>query len=794
MATLRQIQSPGVQINEIDISTTANTPNGTSIFMAGFAAQGPASEIINITTNQDFANIFGTPTNAAERYLYYSVQQVFSSGTNAQVSVYRLPYGTGLGNGYNSNVYTALVYPVIAASLGTTALSTLALQASAINTALAAPAASAQALSTASTYFFAQPTLIELSQSDYNSLKQNGVSWSTVGAYNGSGLSAINALSSLNLPGIGMVVINEAQTTINEKFEGLYVNLADNTNLNPNTNFTAANNLYSIAQDNGLGAAATYTTVPATRYAGSFQLSSVYTDNSGSISQVIENIPQYDISVFGNGGFNDLGILSVFKVRTSPFGTNPYQLTYNLAEGYATSFYSNRTIQDVNGGAPQNDFVQNVVNNKSANISVLVNPNISNNTAWLDANGNAVKSVRIITQSIYSATSSLSGGATGYFAADNLYPLGVYSPSLNTTTNKVIGNVTGKLQTALNLAANADVYNIDVVADAGLSTIAAYSLSTVNTTGIFESSLFNSQIQSANNYLTTSDGTFAFGNDSTNILSTWNQVTQQFVQFTTNVRKDCLFISDPLRSVFVQGANYKTLTNKSLNFSQAIYWPLNNLYSGINSSYAATYGNWVQLVDQFTSQPIWVPFSAYAAAAFAANDAVAYPWGAPAGLNRGAITGITDIAINPQQKQRDLLYKISVNPVVNFPNEGFTIYGQKTLLQAPSAFDRINVRRLFLFLEKSVLNTTKFFVFEPNTTFTQNRLVNTIKPVFDLAKNTQGLYDYLIVCNNTNNTPSVVDDNSLVVDIYIKPVRTAEFILVNFYATKTSQNFNELLQ
>jgi phage tail sheath protein FI len=120
--------------------------------------------------------------------------------------------------------------------------------------------------------------------------------------------------------------------------------------------------------------------------------------------------------------------------------------------------------------------------------------------------------------------------------------------------------------------------------------------------------------------------------------------------------------------------------------------------------------------------------------------------------------------------------------------------GQKTLLKAPSAFDRINVRRLFLYLEKGTQKSTRYFVFEPNTTFTRGRLVNTITPLFELARSTQGLYDYLIVCNDTNNTPNVIDDNTLVVDIYIKPVRTAEFILVNFYATKTSQNFNELLQ
>jgi phage tail sheath protein FI len=177
-----------------------------------------------------------------------------------------------------------------------------------------------------------------------------------------------------------------------------------------------------------------------------------------------------------------------------------------------------------------------------------------------------------------------------------------------------------------------------------------------------------------------------------------------------------------------------------------------------------------------------------------ASDALSYPWVAPAGLTRGVINGLTDLGVNPQQKQRDLLYKISLNPVVFFPNEGYTVFGQKTLLKAPSAFDRINVRRLFLYLEKATLRTMRYFVFEPNTTFTRSRTVNTLSPLFETAKNTQGLYDYLIVCNETNNTANVIDDNTMVVDIYIKPVRTAEFILVNFYATKTSQDFNELLQ
>jgi phage tail sheath protein FI len=197
--------------------------------------------------------------------------------------------------------------------------------------------------------------------------------------------------------------------------------------------------------------------------------------------------------------------------------------------------------------------------------------------------------------------------------------------------------------------------------------------------------------------------------------------------------------------------------------------------------------------DVFSDKQVWVPASGFAAAIFAKTDANTQPWIAPAGLNRGIINNITDLAFNPNQKQRDFLYTISINPVVSFSGEGFVIFGQKTLQTKPSAFDRVNVRRLFLSLEKATNNALKYYVFEPNTAFVRTRLKNTISPIFELAKNTDGLYDFLIVCDERNNTPEIVDRNELVVDIYIKPVKAAEFILVNFIATRTGQNFQELI-
>lgn len=760
MANRRSINSPGVEIREIDLSTRVTAPNGTSVLVAGFAPQGPTSEILNISTIADFENIYGTPTNAAERYFYYSVRQLFTAGNNAVVNVARLPYGTGSGEGFSSK-YSALAFPVLPTSGTSTAILT------------AAEAGAATSLSAASYYYLAKPTLVELSESDYNYIKQGGITWKTTGGGTAPTFTDVYSLSAA-----GLVIINDAKTTINEKFEGYYLNLADNTNLNPTTNFDDALDIKTITTSNS--STSSYATVPSTRLG--FSVSATSAAGIDSLSETIENIPTYNIAT--GSGYDDTAILTLFKVRVTPFEKNSLTLSYVLQEGYTTSFYANRTIQDPNGGAPLNNFIGTVVNDVSPNLSVLVNTNISNNTTWLDASGNAQKYIRVLKEATAANLSSYNG-------ADSLFPLGVYAQTLDTTNNKVIGSVSTKLDTILNLAENPDITNIDVIADAGLSTIAAaVAVAPLSDSGVYDDTVFAGALKTQIEQLSNSSGSYSAGT----AVSSWLDVTNKFSQFAQFRRKDCVYISDPIRQVFVQGENFKTLEDKTKNFSSNIYWPLRNLYTNYNTSYSIAYGNWVKVVDGFSSKQVWVPFSGFAAAIYTNNDVVAYPWGAPAGLNRGVVTGITDIAINPQQKQRDLLYKVSVNPVVNFPNEGTTIMGQKTLLKAPSAFDRINVRRLFLYLEKSVLNTAKFFVFEPNTTFTRNRLVNTITPVFDLAKNTQGVFDYLIVCNDTNNTAEIVDDNTLVVDIYIKPTRTAEFILVNFYATRTNQNFQELLQ
>ena len=803
----RIIQSPGVQISETDLSLTANLASPTNVLIPGFAAKGPSSEPIQVSTLSEFEQIFGTPTNASERYFYQSAKAVFQSPAN--VTCYRIPYGTGQGLG-TTNQYSALVYPVVTATLsaGNTGVTTLT------STVLSYPASAS-----GQTYFFGSPSHITISEADYLSiLRGSAFTWlsaaadpSTIGYTNTGTLSSatptttFTSLSSIGQA--GLIVLNKSQASINSRFEGTYIGIIDNTALNPATQYDDFNSVQSV-NTNGYITPSNYVTVPSQRL--TFPLSATTLGANGSVSQVVENISTFDTSPVQ---FNDTINLGVFKLRQSVFSPDTIQLDYVLQEGYNASFDYYRQINNPKGGPATSYFIENVENN-SNNIVTLVNPYISNKntTTWLNLSGTPNKNIRFLSTARanalsydsvttgYTSSGNLSGGDSfatrtgatsaaysaliGQFGSTNsLVALGDYA--VETVTTKTIGDVPTKVNNMLNLMDNADLYPLSVVVEAGLGTIYANSFNPA-TSGYFDDTV---PYTGTDFYaLTAQDGSGA----SATIALNYKAVATQFVNFAALQRKDHLFIADPLTNIFVQNG-VKTLTDPSKDFSTYIYWPLYNQFSFINNSYTAVYANVVQVPDQSSSRLVWVPSSGFVAAIMANTDANYQPWTAPAGFRRGVLNGVADIAIYPKQKQRDQLYKISLNPIAFFPNEGYVVYGQKTMQKIPSAFDRINVRRLFLTLENQTNAVARYYVFEPNTLFTRTQVKNVLAPIFDNAKNSSGIYDYLLICDERNNTPTVIDDNSLVVDIYIKPVRTAEFVLVNFYATRTDQNFSEIV-
>jgi hypothetical protein len=210
----------------------------------------------------------------------------------------------------------------------------------------------------------------------------------------------------------------------------------------------------------------------------------------------------------------------------------------------------------------------------------------------------------------------------------------------------------------------------------------------------------------------------------------------------------------------------------------------------VDSNYVATYYPWIKTIDRNSNKLMAVPPSTLLPAVFAANDRLAAEWFAPAGLNRGGITGAVNVLNRLTHSERDVLYENKVNPIATFPGQGIVAYGQKTLQDRASALDRINVRRLLITVKKFVASTSRFLVFEQNTSETRERFLNTVNPYFEAIQQRQGLYAFNVVMDETNNTPDVIDRNILAGQIFLQPAKTAEFIVIDFNILPSGASFS----
>ncbi len=225
--------------------------------------------------------------------------------------------------------------------------------------------------------------------------------------------------------------------------------------------------------------------------------------------------------------------------------------------------------------------------------------------------------------------------------------------------------------------------------------------------------------------------------------------------------------------------------------------PLNDVTAFRNSLRASSYGvmdsGYKYMYDKYNDVFRYIPLNGDIAGLMVRTDNQREPWYSPAGFNRGEVKNVTKLAYNPDQADRDVLYRADVNPVVKFKNQGNILFGDKTLLGKPSAFSRINVRRLFIVLEKAISTASKFTLFELNDEFTRAQFVSMVEPFLRTVQGRRGITDFRVVCDETNNTPEVVDRNEFVGDIYIKPARSINFIRLNFVAVRTGVAFEEVV-
>ena len=247
-------------------------------------------------------------------------------------------------------------------------------------------------------------------------------------------------------------------------------------------------------------------------------------------------------------------------------------------------------------------------------------------------------------------------------------------------------------------------------------------------------------------------------------------------------RKDCVAFVSPFRGDVVGVTSSATQTNNVVDF-------FSNLAS---TSFGVFDNTWKYIYDRFADKYRYVPVCGDVAGLCAATTANGLPWFSPAGLNRGAIRNAVKLAYSPTKSERDKLYQNRINPVTSLPGQGILLFGDKTALASPSAFDRINVRRLFNVIEKTLGNAAKGVLFELNDEFTRNNFKNVVEPYLRGIQAERGITDFLVVCDSTNNTGAVIDANEFKADFYIKPARSINFITLTFIATRTGVSFEEV--
>jgi len=244
-------------------------------------------------------------------------------------------------------------------------------------------------------------------------------------------------------------------------------------------------------------------------------------------------------------------------------------------------------------------------------------------------------------------------------------------------------------------------------------------------------------------------------------------------------RKDCIVVTSPDRAAVV---NNSTPVTSSVTTA-----------AGFNSSsYVVVDNNYLKVYDKFNDQYVFIPAASTTAGVMAATDANAAPWFSPAGQRRGQYFGVTALAYSPTKSERDTLYKAGLNPVANIPGQGILLFGDKTFLNRPSAFDRVNVRRLFLVMERAIASAARNVMFEFNDEFTRAEFTNIVEPFLREIQGRRGITDFKVVCDATNNGAAVIDRNEFIANIFVKPARSINYVTLNFVAVRTGVDFEEV--
>ena len=763
----RTIQAPGIELRETDKSAY-NKPDysivGTTTLACGFSSKGESYQIKWLNTLQDFEDTYGAPETEEEKFFYNAAAEVFTKGGIFFGA--KIPY-----DNESKDKYTYTEYKLADSYIDVSEDSIL----SALNNV----DPSIKKVIQINKFDSGTITLdefdelkiqkdslaqniikiVDITRTQYEKCKITKLDTDT---YTASEIVETECL------GIVPVIV----TPINALFyQGLISSVTsaeytEDTTEDPNesehwsvttevqqyektTNIKYFQPLYDISP---VGTTTSFDFYDS-NYATPLNSTSI-NDNTISKTAVsyFPTIAYTDIQTIDTEYLKQIGIV-VFQMYNANSSTSNAKITFRPVEAFVGSL--NKNAKDATGAST---FIDTIVNNSSQYINV-----ISNCSRWKCYDKSSYKQLtldNIDSFYIYNQVATDLG-----FTAEQCKKIISY-PVMNTALNLIFEKAKDQNQ-----------YYIDLVVDAGISNIAQkYANQTTENARNSSLGLTNwPEILTVN---------------STKI---WKSMLSKYNNFCQNLRKDCMFIADGFRG-FCLSNDEKLVRSTSITSTVTnTIIPKLKYMSGINSSYSAGYCNWFLTTDAYSGEYIWLPPSIKMNGIYIYTDAYYNNWDAPAGMNRGKVTNAIDCAFSPNASESEKIYLQSWNYAVNYPLDGIVTEGQKTFQLKATAFDRVNVRRLFLYLEKEVSRIARRFLYEGNNEYQRMRFVESITPIFERAKNRNGILEYYIKCDEENNTAQVIDNNEMRCSIAVKPVKAIEFILLNFVCTNQSADVTEVL-
>jgi len=819
--------SPAIIINEsYDVQQTA--PTGYNILVNGFTSEGTNNEPYLLNDISEFTSIFGEPNgNRPEQiYAYDAVERVLKSG--ASVVFTRLPYGKD--DGWEvGKTYSALLFPTIKDTTTTKELYSVTLSGDipkalimaqpnlAADPALMAGFRAGDVVLSADYkkmadeitsglagysepmvynvkdtdgYVFGEPIRVNLNEEGYAKVACGQINWSDSYTSFDKSLSSYDAAE---FGKVGMIILDSSGTITPDASSGYYVTATDNSSADPSTTHNCVTDIKTCLS--GSSVASTWSRLPPEKF--DFELVTPNGETNGSVSYTQNSLAETSTnSPWETGEYANYVNITMWRlIEDTRNGSR--QLIPVVVENHVGSV-SNSDTTITEGGAKVTDFIQDKVEQTpTARLKVLVNSHIASDE-YVNPNGQKSRGVKFWRPDVKDDISSPPSDTDP--TADSMFGV---SQFVKTVEQKGydIGNLPKKLRTALRGVDNPDRVSLDVSVEAGLATIWA----TVNTepdSWLDGTPATKSFIYDDTAYIDVKadlgKATPEFS-ETGRLRSLWSEINDEFVNFSRFTRPNNggiqhLHCADPLRQIFINGIDCKvynpvTKARTPDLFATYIYQPMKNLTRLINTSVMTIDAQWYKVNNLYTSKPMWVPSSPVVARLFGET---ALPWQSAAGVARGVVKDVVDIACDPVLRDRDLLWKIHANSVFfDRASSGFLRFADQTQLKNDTIQLRQNsARRLMIWLEKNLSVALRPFLFEPNNFQTRIRFKNTIERYLKVALDNGAIEDYNVV---VSSDVTLQQEGTLMATIAIKITGQVDRIILNFDMLRLDGVFEEII-